>query len=389
MSLITLSGLDVVSGTLGLPLVGAWHLEAVLATTDAPVVGESVTLSLGGVPFVGAVIYSASDSGNRVTVRVVGGRGGLGDTVAAKGYYQTTRKVVLVDALGTGGETLSVLADGVDVVLDHWTRLESTVADVVRHVAEHAGLNWRVLADGSIWMGSESWAPLEVTHTLESEEPTREAFTVAVESASVLPGTTFRGHQVSGVEYKFDGRKIRARVSYGAARGELQSVLGELVRRETRKGAYHGIYLATANAQNADLTLELTPADTTVPSMSRVPIRPGVPGCTVPKLTPGASVVLGHENGDPSKPRVIGFDTSTALELALNATARVQVGESASEVLLGTGSQFVALANLVDAELDKLLVTLNSAVAPSGGGPVTYGSPYTKASTAGTQVKAT
>lgn len=389
MSLITLSGTPVVSGELGLPLIGAWHLEAVMATADAPVVGESVTLSLGGVPFVGAVVYAASDSGNRVTVRVVGGRGGLGDTVPAKGYYQTTRKVVLADALGTGGESLSLTSDGLDVYLGHWTRLESTVADVVRHVAEHAGLNWRVLADGSVWLGSETWLPLEVTHTLDSEEPTREAFTVALEAASVLPGVTFRGHQVSGVVYTFDSRKIRARVSYGAARGEIQSILGELVRRETRKADYHGIYLATANAQNADLTLELTPADTKVPSMSNVPIKPGVPGCTVPKLTPGASVVLGHENGDPSKPRVIGFDTSTALEIALNATARVQVGESASEVLLGTGSQFVALANLVDAEFGKVLGALNTAIAPSGGGPVTYGSPYAKASTAGAQVKAT
>lgn len=389
MSLITINGQALASGTLSLPLVGAWHLEAEVVATSAPVVGESVTLSLGGVQFVGTVMSAASDAGNRVTVRAVGGAGGLGDTVPAKGYTQTVARSVVIDALKVGGEVLSVTSAPLAQSLDHWTRIESTVADVVRHIAEHLGLGWRVLPDGTVWIGAEEWLPVTVTHVLESEEPTRKALTVALEAASVLPGSLFLGHQVSAVSYKFDARSIRARVSYGDSRGEAVAALGELVRRETRKSAYNGVYLATADAQNADLTLELTPADATIPGLSRVPIKPGIPGCTVPKLTPGAKVILSHENGDPSKPRVVGFDTSTALEIALNATDRVQIGESASEVLLGTGSQFVALANLVESENNKVLAALNSAIAPSGGGPVTYGSPYVPASVAAAQVKGT
>jgi hypothetical protein len=47
-------------------------------------------------------------------------------------------------------------------------------------------------------------------------------------------------------------------------------------------------------------------------------------------------------------------------------------------ILLGVGAvNPVALANLVAAELQKIVAALGSAVAPSGGGPVTYGSPYT------------
>lgn len=344
MSIITLSGVPVVSGELGLPLVGAWHLEAVLATADAPVVGESVTLSLGGVPFVGAVVYAASDSGNRVTVRAVGGRGGLGDTVPAKGYYQTTRKVVLADALGAGGESLSLTSDGLDVYLGHWTRLESTVADVVRHVAERAGLNWRVLADGSVWMGSETWLPLEVTHTLDSEEPTREAFTVALEAASVLPGVTFRGHQVSGVVYTFDGRKIRARVSYGAARGEIQSILGELVRRETRKADYHGLYTARVDAQNSDDSLELTPTDARMPSLSNVPIRMG--GVSSIRLVPGSTVLIGHEDGDPTKPVVTSLYMGTVQAATVSSIGTYEI--QASEVKAG-GSLSLVLHDVLSA----------------------------------------
>lgn len=237
MSLITLNGSALSSGKLDLPLVGAWHLEAELVATTVPVEGEGVTLSLGGAQFVGTVMSAASDAGNRVTVRAVGGAGGLGDTASAKGYVQTVARSVVIDALKVGGEKLSVTSDPLAQSLDHWTRIESSVADVVRQVAEHLGVSWRVLPDGTVWLGAETWLPVTVAHVLESEEPTRKAITVALEAASVVPGSLFLGHQVSAVRYTFDARRLRARVSYGDTRGEAVAALGELVRRETRKSA--------------------------------------------------------------------------------------------------------------------------------------------------------
>ena len=61
---------------------------------------------------------------------------------------------------------------------------------------------------------------------------------------------------------------------------------------------------------------------------------------------------------------------------------------SANELHLGEASptSFVALATLVKAELDKIVVTL--ATGSNSGGPVVFGTPYTAAAVAATKVKA-
>lgn len=58
-------------------------------------------------------------------------------------------------------------------------------------------------------------------------------------------------------------------------------------------------------------------------------------------------------------------------------------------IMLGAGaSQFVPLANLVKAELDKIQATLATGVANLGTGAVTFGTPYTASPVAATKVKA-
>lgn len=63
---------------------------------------------------------------------------------------------------------------------------------------------------------------------------------------------------------------------------------------------------------------------------------------------------------------------------------------TAPSIVLGAGAtDFVALASLVATELGKIQTALNSfPPVPSGGGPVTPGSPYTPGSVAATKVQA-
>lgn len=357
MSVVSLSGSPVIAGSLDLPLVGTWHLECAIGSSTAPVVGQRVTLLVGPVPFVGTVVSADSDSGNRVTVRAVGGAGKLGNVLTAKSYTMTSLDVVLVDALTEAGESRSILSDSQTETLEHWTRTEASLSDVLRQVTERVECSWRVLPDGSVWVGAELWLPVTGSYVLESEEPTRSAFTVAVDSAWVLPGVTFRGRKVSAVTYRFDGTKTRARVSYGDARGELGSVLGELVRREVRQVDLLAMYSATVDVMNADGTVELTPDDSRLGSMSRVPVQLG--GLASVGLLPGTSVILTHENGDPSKPVVV-----QAYSGAVNGLSVESLGEVAI-----TAPQVKAGGELPLVLHDPLLAwvsALTSAAAPLG-----------------------
>lgn len=357
MSVVSLSGSPVIAGSLELPLVGTWHLECAIGSSSAPVVGQTIALTVGPVPFVGTVVSADSDAGNRVTVRAVGGAGKLGKVLAPKSYTMTTLDVVLVDALKDAGESRSVLSDTQTQTLEHWTRSQASLSDVLRQVSERAGGSWRVMPDGSVWVGAELWLPVTGSYVLESEEPTRSAFTVAVDSAWVLPGCTFRGQKVSAVTYRFDGTRTRARVSYGDSRGELGSVLGELVRREVRQVDLLAMYSATVDAMNANGTVELTPDDARLGSMSQVPVQ--VAGLASVGLLPGTSVLLTHENGDPSRPVVVQAYAGPVDGLAIESVGDVSI----------TAPQVKAGGELPLVLHDPLLAwvsALTSAAAPLG-----------------------
>lgn len=63
---------------------------------------------------------------------------------------------------------------------------------------------------------------------------------------------------------------------------------------------YFTLYAAKVITQSDDL-FDLLPDDPRIPSMGGVPIRHGLPGVTI-KVPPGSTVLVGWENGDPSRP---------------------------------------------------------------------------------------
>lgn len=97
---------------------------------------------------------------------------------------------------------------------------------------------------------------------------------------------------------------------------------------------YRAYYPAKVVAQAADFTLELIPDDTRLPSLSKVPLRLGVPGVQA-KVAPGSRVLLFFEGGEPSSPAASLFQSSSLLELVVTASTKVTV--NAPDVRLGDG----------------------------------------------------
>lgn len=99
-------------------------------------------------------------------------------------------------------------------------------------------------------------------------------------------------------------------------------------------------------------------------------VKVGVPGL-VAVMQPGALVLVGWMGGDPSRPYAVPHWSmgATVSKLVL-AGSTVYLGAEA-------GAQFVALANLVKGELDKIATTFGSFVPGTGG--ASFGTPYTTA----------
>lgn len=359
MSQVTCAGFPVAAGEIVMPLRGAWSaVLEVVASTAAQVLGleptaataraGSVAIVVGGVELSGYATVEA-DAAERVTVRVVGGAGGLDKAPPAKHFVSQSRRVILTDALDAGAEKLSATSTDLDVTLGQWTRTAGTVGEALRRVADAAGLTWRVLADGSVWVGVDTWPTVTPAYAGKHEEPAQSRLVVAVEGLVVLPGSTFLGRRVTGVTYTVGGSKIRATVAYGAASDPLAAAIGTLVRRETAKVDFLGSYEARVVGQNADGTLELVPSDARLPGMSKIPIRPGVAGVTVQTVPSGSTALLGFANGDPARPHVVGFVGASATAITIDALA-IKLGALATA--------FAARADLVEAELAKIATAL-------------------------------
>jgi hypothetical protein len=361
MSLATVNDVPVIGGRLTFPIAGAWTAELDVQGSDADALEGSVTIDVGGVSLAGTASVS-EDDGGQLRLTVTAGAAGLGATVTPQHYVPpVTVRRVLVDALAIGGETLSPAADAATlaVELPQWTRAAGTVKEAVRRVvAAVSGAAWRHLPDGSVWVGPESWATFDDSLVVvESEEPTQSLATVALDSLAILPGVTFRDKRITSVEYTLDGAKLRARLSWG----ERVSPLRAMVREETAAQDYTAPYLATVVGQNGDGTLELRSGDSRIPSMSKVPIRTGVPGLTVAQVTSGAVAIVEFENCDPARPVVTGWRLGSATRVALDA-----------EVILGGGlatTTRAAIAEEVESRLSEFVGAFcNAAAVPNDGG---------------------
>ncbi len=325
MTASAINGVGVSKGRVMFPLVGTWYAELTVVADDPAALNGPALLEIGDAKFTGYAT-AGEDEGSLVTVEVVGGAGGLGTKLPAKQYNAPfSRRMVLEEALGAGGETLSPLADPtiLDQSLVQWMRGSGLASDAVKRLVASAStveapISWRVLPDGTVWVGPELWPIVAPEHELESEAPTREEFTVAVDSASVLPGVTFLNRRVSSVEYVLTDRSIRATVRYGAARGGLAAELGEVVRREMAAQAFQAVYRAVVKGQNADGTLELQSTDERIGDMSKVPIRPGLAGVSSLLVPPKTLALVEFENGDEQKACVTGFALGSATKAILD-----------------------------------------------------------------------
>lgn len=125
---------------------------------------------------------------------------------------------------------------------------------------------------------------------------------------------------------------------------------------------YQALYPAKVFAQNADLTLELKPDDDRLPSMSKVPVRWGLPGCTA-KVLPGARVLVGFE-GTPPRAVALLWETASITELLL--------GDGAVQKAIH-GDVFLTALNALINQLGVTLAGAGAALTTAGNDPTFQG----------------
>lgn len=354
--LVAANSVAVIGGTIDFPLTGTWTADLRLDQPDgsgfAP--GTSVTVTAeGGYSVKGTVPTGRTgDFLDAVHVRLVGGAGGLGMLAAAQAFAQPgvfVRDVVNA-LMAASGETLSPTADQtfLGTSLGGWFitprpvgQCIQTLVDVVNR-QQNAAYNWRVLADGTVWFGQESWPSASGTFDILRQRPEDAAWDLGVESPFVMPGTTLDTvGQVGRVEHYVSKNRIRQRVwQYiaGEDRGWVGAVRS-IVKQQTASVDYLGLYEATVISQSADgATLDVQPIDTRFAGSQRLESRWGIPGVSC-QVVPGSTVIMGFKSGDPSQAFVHSWKNGASL---LSVTFTDKTGDS---ITLANGQVTVKVAN--------------------------------------------
>ncbi len=298
----------VTSAEIRMPRVGAFHFDG--ETDDEETLSGPITLIEEGITFVGTVIRS-KPFGGRTRFRAVGGKGGLSKVLPARAYATGVIKIslVLADILRECGETLSQTSDQeiLGTQLPKWHREAGAASHALVQLLDDVGASWRVLRDGTIWVGKDSYPELSVTHTLIDEDWCTGVTTIAPDAPDLTPGTTFLGQKIDLVVHRVD-QTLRTEAHLISPGATLNRILGHI----RRKIDYSRLYRARVSLQNSDGSLQLVPDDEKVKGggLDKVPLRHGLPGLKV-LLKPGARVMLGWDGGDPSDPFAALCDEST------------------------------------------------------------------------------
>lgn len=213
MGQFKLAGATVLRGTVTMPRAGAWVADLVLDGEVAPTGAQTLTPE-AGTPLAGTVRTSAPYAGSTY-VRLVGGADGLWKSPPAKAFRQVPLSTVLRDTLGAVGEALAGSSDAgvVGRQVAAYARVEAPAAHALAFWAGEAGVSWRVLADGSVWLGSDVYGAVSLDEQVVGDAPERRARTLATERLELLPGTTVSGRKVDSAIYTI-GQAVRVEVLY-------------------------------------------------------------------------------------------------------------------------------------------------------------------------------
>ncbi len=280
MALVTANGLTAFDFQMRRPRVGAWHADMYVDSPDA--LSGRVTLVIDDDfrTFIGTAIRTG-EFGGTAQLRVVAGAGGLGLTASPKYYNSTTVGIVLGDLLSGAGEQLAATADAgvLATAIGSWTTPALPVGTVIAALLQAAApaAAWRMLPNGTLWVGLESWPAAGVdssTYQIMEEEHEQASMLVMGDRPEIDPGTTFEGRRVSYVQDDVPHvAAVQTRIWFEdvqvASLARLRASFAALVHSSLPRFDYRARYWARVVSQSGN-QIDVIPEAAGVPDMGRV-----------------------------------------------------------------------------------------------------------------------
>ena len=214
---VKVNGTQAIKAVVTYPLTGQWTSECVLDSHTALDIGDSVSILIADVmEFVGTVIRAGAANG-RSEIRVIGGNNKLGTVLKGKSYKKPTLGLVLNDILYDAGETLT---DGTnDAILayafPHWCRSANPARRELALLLAERDLNWRILPNGEVWVGDDTWSDSEIdSYLIENNDSKSGRIIIASDVPTLSPGETFMEKRIQTIVHMLDNAKLRTEVVF-------------------------------------------------------------------------------------------------------------------------------------------------------------------------------
>lgn len=319
--------------TLRTPRYGAASADFDLIDDTVLAIGSLATLTVGDDSRVGTV-RPGSDFGGQAAYSWIAGAGGWENAVAAQPYHDDAGihlLAVATDLAAAAGEIGMVVP--MDRVLGQdWTRPAAVARDLLDALTRNAsGVGeWWLGADGVTHLGprpSSGYASSTLTVASYNPELRHAVVQVADDAiAGLTPGATLTA---PGLPSLLIGSTV-VHVTDDAIEVEIfgertgAELFAAMVNAVTawRTFLQQNPYTVQSVATDGRVAVKAADAgDAAFPDAPLLTHAPGLPGATV-ALAPGAPVVVSYLEGDPGKPVVTSYPTSTVLpvRVALAAT---------------------------------------------------------------------
>lgn len=314
---IAIGGTAVSALTLRVAPVGPWVAEVELAT-PAPLAG-AVVLSIGDTELHGTVTETA-EFALQAGARIVGGAGGWGRTLSARGYHNDAGVKALLlaeDAARDCGEQLGSFAPTLERIGLDYARGEVTASTVLEYAA--GGAPWWVDYDGVTHVGVRPSVDLSPSaYVLQTYDARERVGVLALDDIAALTiGSVITDERIDTPQTVHDlelvvrgDAPLRATVWFGglpteASRlaGLLRSIITHAVAGEL-PGCYR--YRVATMLGDGRCDLQAVRRQTGLPDLRAVSQWPGVPGAQL-TLTLGAEVIVQFVDADPAQPIITAY----------------------------------------------------------------------------------
>jgi hypothetical protein len=352
----TIGTASAISAELALLYSGAW---TAVVRAGAEVAVGATTLTIEGQAFRCYVRESTRDGGSWRLDCIGGQANGWAAALPAKSYRSVTVQTIVDDLMRESGEAVSSTVDAAILSrpLGLYHRSAGRTWFALDELATVLGVTWRVLGDGTLWFGADTWAAGEVASDV-LQVANADTATIHTKAPVLRPGMTWQGRRAERVDVVLESNGLRA-LLWTADPARLTTA--GIQRQSGVRGAR--LYPATVVSQAGDGTLELMidHADFRGTGLAGVPLWTGCDGLTV-ELEGGDRVLVGFLEGSQAQPFAMLSPTGgTAKKVKLKAGTEIVI--EGPTIKLGANPTEAAILGTT------LVSLLNAHTHPTGMGP--------------------